>query len=60
MSGATLLPCPFCGGEAVVRHDPPTSSVQDDEYRVECGDCGSAGRSCDEKERAISAWNNRL
>ena len=30
------LPCPFCGGEAIIEYD----SVAPFEYDVVCGDCG--------------------
>jgi Lar family restriction alleviation protein len=51
--------CPFCGGDGKLVHIPPTNSVQSDEYRVECGDCGSCGRACDDKDRAVYYWNHR-
>ena len=51
--------CPFCPGEGKIVNTPPTNSIQSDEYRVECCDCGAAGRSCDEKDAAVTFWNNR-
>jgi Lar family restriction alleviation protein len=51
--------CPFCGGDGKLVHIPPTNSVQSDEYYVECGDCGSRGRACDDSARAMYYWNHR-
>ena len=47
-----LLPCPFCGGSAVV------SSLYGDWY-VECDLCDAGGSGEDTKAEAIAAWNTR-
>lgn len=53
MSELKLLPCPFCGGEAV--------SI--DGYReaffVQCEDCGATFPMFDTLSEAIAAWNRR-
>lgn len=51
MSGADLLPCPFCGGEALEHMDGPY-------FVVSCIICG--GEQAKELRRvARSAWNRR-
>lgn len=47
-----LKPCPFCGGEAVVRGSIVTYN------HVACRKCNSAMIG-DTKEEAIEKWNNR-
>lgn len=50
-----LLPCPFCGGNAMVEYD----AIAPFEYSVCCGDCGvQRGLSEDEKV-AKREWNTR-
>ena len=50
-----LLPCPFCGGDAMVEYD----AIAPFEYSVCCGDCGvQRGLSEDEKV-AKREWNTR-
>lgn len=51
----TLLPCPFCGGEAELHSTIPT---YDSFYCCICLDCGVATRFSTEAE-AIAAWNTR-
>lgn len=52
MSETKLLPCPFCGGKAIVSQDS-------DGYYVTCkNDCVVQMKSYLERE-AINAWNNR-
>lgn len=45
-----LLPCPFCGGEAV-------GIVSDDRPYVECRGCGGNGSPQDNAKLATEAWN---
>lgn len=58
--GVELQPCPFCGGEAVlkaVRHVPNGY-----EYTPMCQVTGCAGRLAKKwlhKQDAIQAWNRR-
>ena len=47
-----LKPCPFCGGEAIVRGSIVTYD------HVACRKCNSAMLG-DTKEEAIAKWNNR-
>jgi len=49
-----LLPCPFCGGEAVLVRDEPTNGW----CFIECTCCASHGSMTD-KKHAIEAWNTR-
>ena len=61
-----LLPCPFCGGEAVAvpRTCNPTDPYRPDDRaapRVRCCSCyaEAAGRSWTGVETAVEAWNRR-
>src|SRR3569833_947364 len=54
-----MLPCPFCGGGAVLRY------VRDgkETFCKGCGACGPSafhGPNRDTEERAVSAWNHRI
>lgn len=49
------LPCPFCGGEAIIEYD----SVAPFEYDVVCGDCGIMKGISEDKNVAIREWNTR-
>lgn len=51
----TLLPCPFCGGEAELYCTIPT---HDSFWYCVCRDCGGSTRYGSEAG-AISAWNTR-
>ena len=64
----TLLPCPFCGGEAFVNDDPTGNGGQPHMsgnvglgrlWSVECDECGADGGFWQEREVAIEAWNTR-
>ena len=52
---SNLLPCPFCGGEAVLNHDF---------HQVSCGNalCGVLPQTwtMDTDEEAIEVWNCRV
>ena len=55
MSEEQLLPCPFCGGEAILRgHQAP-------EYWVACHGmgCKASTEGFGTKSKAIDAWNTR-
>lgn len=49
------LPCPFCGGAAIVEYD----TMEPFEYTVLCGDCGVINGTSEDKQVAISEWNRR-
>ena len=51
----TVLPCPFCGGVAMIEYD----TVSPFEYNVFCGDCGVMLGISEDKQVAISEWNTR-
>ena len=48
--------CPFCGGEAVIRH----GIISDDNIYVECVECNSCSGIFHEEGEAITAWNMRF
>ena len=50
-----LLPCPFCGGEAMVEYD----TMEPFEYAVFCGDCGVMPTTSEDEQVARLAWNTR-
>ena len=50
-----LLPCPFCGGEAMVEYD----TINPFEYAVFCGDCGVMTTTSEEEKMAVKIWNTR-
>ena len=50
----TLLPCPFCGGEAM---EEGLNSVALHWY--ECEDCGASSGSADSLVEARKKWNGR-
>jgi len=52
-----LKPCPFCGGEAIVRE----TSIGDDYngFTVECKNCAVDIGNIDTEEEAIKRWNTR-
>ena len=58
-----LLPCPFCGGEAMHLHTKVKSNFNNhlmDYDVVDCKNCRASTRSyCDNKDGAIAAWNTR-
>lgn len=50
-----LLPCPFCGGEAMAEYD----TIEPFEYVVFCGDCGVMTGTSEDEQVARLAWNTR-
>lgn len=69
MSEIKLIPCPFCGGEAVIYHQSSKYTNRDGNY-VHCMECGCRTKlfECygnttktheDTKQEAIEAWNTR-
>ena len=55
-----LLPCPFCGGEAVAYREPSNGNGQR-LWRVECENiaCSAAISDANTKAAAVTAWNRR-
>ena len=51
-----LKRCPFCGGEAVIRH----GMISDDNIYMECVECGSCSGIFHTEAEAIAAWNRRV
>lgn len=49
-----LEPCPFCGSDDVV-----FGAGLEDEYYVECWDCGAKIESYNGMEDAVAGWNAR-
>lgn len=49
-----LKPCPFCGSDDVV-----FGAGLEDEYYVECWDCGAKIESYNGMEDAVAGWNAR-
>lgn len=67
MSEIKLLPCPFCGGEAIIntiephKHQTPFGGLMPDyegETFIECVYC-SCGISAETEAEAIKKWNTR-
>jgi Lar family restriction alleviation protein len=54
-----INPCPFCHGKAYVECDSHCyGAVQEDLfYYVACNNCDATGPDEDDKESAISRWN---
>lgn len=50
-----LKPCPFCGGEAEVKHDKRI-----DMYYVTCPDCKVETDVNRNMEKPIATWNRRV
>jgi Lar family restriction alleviation protein len=53
-----LLPCPFCGGEAILAHVEFLDNTT--WYNPQCFNCyGGWNENYETKEEAINAWNRR-
>lgn len=50
-----LLPCPFCGGEAMIEYD----TMAPFEYAVFCGDCGVMPAVSENENVVRRIWNTR-
>ena len=57
-----LKPCPFCGGESIMRHRPTALNVFS---YVACTRCGATGKEIQisseyaSDDKAAEAWNRR-
>ena len=58
---ADLKPCPFCGGEAELRHYEDFTKDFSSVYKfyVECNECEAQTKPIANVENAVSAWNTR-
>lgn len=56
MGKIKLEPCPFCGGEAQIRHPHVMMTPF---YWVECKKCECQSNTYTTKETAAKAWNRR-
>lgn len=56
MMDEKLLPCPFCGGEALLGYDNHNQTA----YWAQCSDCGIATLESFHKEEIIQLWNARV
>ena len=57
----TLLPCPFCGGEATYYYQPDLERPELKHcHNVCCDRCAATTGLCTSKEKAIAAWNRRV
>jgi Lar family restriction alleviation protein len=55
-----LLPCPFCGGKAILQSEEPTWLHYYHRYNyVKCEVCMARSKKCDTEEQAVNAWNYR-
>ena len=52
-----LLPCPFCGGEAILTSRETNYFAT--RYFVMCEQCHAESKNCQHKEDAVYAWNKR-
>jgi Lar family restriction alleviation protein len=60
-----LLPCPFCGGEAVIHscskfENESLNIIMTDKFGVHCKHCKIATLPLPDEEIAIEAWNRRV
>jgi Lar family restriction alleviation protein len=56
MGETKLKPCPFCGGEAIMRDNKLGCTI----WIVGCRKCGADAGFRTDKEEAIKAWNTRV
>ena len=53
-----LLPCPFCGGEAIAWSEP--DNVEGEyAYIIGCAKCDASIGFCETEAEAIKTWNTR-
>ena len=56
-----LKPCPFCGSEGkVFFNDEACYHGGNGTYYIACAECTSRGKSGNDKQQAIEAWNRRI
>lgn len=58
MSEEKLKPCPFCGGEAILKTNHGFNKEVISSFTY-CEECGVATRSYALEKTAIEAWNRR-
>ncbi len=52
-----LLPCPYCGGSAIIREKEESGELV---FTVMCAECTASTASFDTPEDAAAAWNRRV
>lgn len=61
MSEQELLPCPFCGGRAILRERFVHGVANKKHYRFECVECHAVYKNWFKNiNRAVAAWNRRV
>jgi Lar family restriction alleviation protein len=54
-----LLPCPFCGGEAIFPKSKDEYGKETESTFALCTKCGVATCWCTSKKKALELWNTR-
>ena len=54
---STLLPCPFCGGQAELLS---AELRETHDAMIECSQCETTGPTSETDAEAIAAWNRRI
>lgn len=57
-----LMPCPFCGGRALMHrraYCDASGAVAKEAYQVSCRDCGAKGPECWDERAAAERWDRR-
>ena len=63
MTDEKLLPCPFCGGKAVLGSnivDNYTNTITITAYYIHCSSCNLCPQSEFSKDLMIEKWNTRF
>ena len=58
MTDIDLKPCPFCGGDAILRHSHFLKYFH--EWWVKCSVCQTCTNLFDKKEHAVNFWQRRV
>lgn len=52
-----LKPCPFCGSNSILFHQPQIKPQE--HFGIYCGNCGCGTMGLPDKEKVINIWNTR-